>query len=86
MKHPSSTDWDNLRPHGTRYRDLAPGRWTNGTYVVDGSVVGTCEQDAFGRGYWAYGCMSSWQDTKLGLHKRESQAHHAVEKWVKNNQ
>ena len=62
-----------------------PRRWREGLYIVGGSVVGTVNEDAFGRGYWARGCMSDWQDTDLGLHQRESAARHAVEQWVKDN-
>jgi hypothetical protein len=73
------------RPRGKKIT-RTPRRWMNGTYVVGGSVCGTVDKDAFDRGWWAYGCMSDWQDTKLGLHERESTARHAVEQWVKDNE
>lgn len=59
-----------------------PYRWMYGQYVLDGSVVGTIHEDPCGRGYWASGCMSDWQDTNLGLHHSEAQACNAVELWV----
>lgn len=58
-------------------------RWSHGTLVLDGSVVGVVEPDAFNRGWWAYGCEEDWQDTKLGLHDTERKAQKAVADWVK---
>jgi hypothetical protein len=63
-----------------------PRRWTHDSYVLDGSIVGCVTKDAFGRGWWAYGCMTDWQDADLGLHDSESKARHAVEQWVKDNE
>jgi hypothetical protein len=57
-------------------------RWDANAYVVDGSVVGTVMEDPFRRGWWAYGCLEDWEDTKLGLHDEESQARKRVEQWV----
>jgi hypothetical protein len=62
-----------------------PRRWRDDQYIVDGCVVGTVDEDAFNRGWWAYGCMSDWRDTKLGLHNSKSSACNAVEQWVKDN-
>jgi hypothetical protein len=63
-----------------------PRRWSNDTYIVDGAIVGTTTKDAFGRGWWAHGCLSEWQDTDLGLCDSESKARHKVEQWVKDNE
>lgn len=62
-----------------------PRRWTNDTYVVDNSIVGVVTEDAFKRGWWAYGCLEEWEDTRLGLYDRETQARNAVEQWVKDH-
>ena len=60
-------------------------RWMHDQYVLDNSVVGTVDQDSFGRGWWAYGCLDDWQDVKLGLHDKETQARKEVERWVREN-
>lgn len=63
-----------------------PRRWSNGTYIVDNTIVGTVMEDAFNRGWWAHGCLDDWQDVALHLHDSESKARHSVEQWVKDNE
>ena len=50
--------------------------------VCGNTIVGSVEKDAFGRGWWAYGCDFGWQDVKLGLHDTEARAKRAVSQWV----
>ncbi len=57
------------------------GRWMNGTFVLDHSVVGTVLQGATGH-WFAYGCLDDWEDTRLGAHDSEDDARKAVEDWV----
>lgn len=61
------------------------GRWSHDTYILGDSVVGVIEEDAFGRGWWAYGCEDDWQDTNLGLHESKRQAKQRVEGWVNSH-
>jgi hypothetical protein len=58
------------------------GRWTAGTLVLEGSVVGTVSEGASGD-WFAYGCLNDWEDIKLGSHETEDEAREAVEAWVK---
>lgn len=60
------------------------GRWRAGAFIVDGSVVGTAMKGAGGE-WFAYGCMSDWEDTPLGSFGTEQEAHRRVEYWVKDN-
>lgn len=62
----------------------ATKRWMNGTLVIDNTVVGTIQPDAFKRGWWAHGCDADWEDVKLGLHSTEAKAKKSVEDWVKS--
>lgn len=61
------------------------GRWQHGTYIVGQTIVGIVQEDPFERGWWAYGCLSDWQDTPLGMHSTKLKAEQAVEGWVRNN-
>lgn len=59
-------------------------RWQNGTYILDNSIVGVIEEDAFGRKlWWAFGCDVDWADVRLGSYDTEHKAKRAVEAWVK---
>lgn len=62
---------------------MPKGRWMNGTFVLDGSVVGTVQQGASGS-WFAYGCLSDWEDTPLRSFPTEGKAKKAVESWVKD--
>ncbi len=55
-----------------------------GTYVLDGSVVGTVQEGASGD-WFAYGCLSDWEDTPLRSWPTEDKAKKAVEDWVEEN-
>lgn len=63
-------------------RKIATG-WLGEQYMQNGSIVGTYSRDAFDRGWWAYGCLSDWEDTKLGLHATEAKARKAIRDWVR---
>ena len=56
----------------------------NGTFVLNGSVVGTVNKGASGD-WFAYGCMSDWEDTHLGSFKSETNARARVEAWVEEH-
>ena len=57
-------------------------RWVDGLFLVGSTVVGVVNTDAFGHGWWAYGCLEDWEDVELGHHRTEEAAKAAVEKWV----
>lgn len=59
-------------------------KWDRDLRIIGETVVGSIEK--LDRGDWyAYGCMSDWQDTDLGSHKSERAAKRAVERWVAEN-
>jgi len=60
------------------------GRWTNRTFVVGGSVVGTVSKGASGN-WFAYGCALDWEDTPLHSFQTEDEAKKAVETWVEEH-
>ena len=60
------------------------GRWSNGTYVLDNSVVGTVMQGASGD-WFAHGCLDDWEDVNLRSYSTEEEAQEAVEQWVKEH-
>ena len=63
---------------------MAKPRWrADGTYVWNGSVVGTVSKGASGV-YFGYGCMDDWQDSPLGSFENILFAMNAVQEWVKN--
>ncbi len=57
------------------------GRWSNNTYIVKGTVVGTISD--VGSHWYAYGCMNDWEDTDLGSHPSIGAAKREVENWVR---
>jgi hypothetical protein len=60
-------------------------RWSNGILTMDNTVVGTAHKGAgLDADWFAYGCLSDWEDTPLGSHKTEADAKRAVEKWVED--
>lgn len=48
------------------------------------TIVGMVEESA-GKNWFAYGCMTDWQDTQLGVHLTERKAKDAVQDWVEEN-
>ena len=69
--------------HTPRKRKTRSGFWMGDTYILDHSVVACVSEDAFGRGFWAYGCDLDWQDSPLGMHPTRSKAERAAQAWVK---
>lgn len=60
-------------------------RWTaDDVLILNNSAVGNVNECTNGE-YSAYGMMSDWEDTKLGLYKTKNQAKKAVEDWVMEN-
>ncbi len=57
------------------------GRWLAGTFVLDGSVVGTVQEGGNDR-WFAYGCLEDWEDVNLSSFQSEDEAKQAVEHWV----
>lgn len=61
-------------------------RWNiDGTYVVNGSVVGTISKGASGD-YFAYGCLQEWSDVQLGNFTTKLSAMEAVQEWVRDHE
>lgn len=61
---------------------MSKPRWMHDQLVIDNTVIGCVEEDAFGRGWWAYGCMEDWQDTPLGMQRTQAQARKRVKEWA----
>lgn len=61
------------------------GRWKGDLYVLDGSIVGTV-QKMNSENWFAYGCMTDWEDTKIGIGSTREKAKQYVEEWVEENQ
>lgn len=60
------------------------GRWSNGIYSLNNTVVGTVLESP--NGYWyAHGCMDDWEDVNLGAHNSEEDAKKKVESWVEEH-
>ncbi len=61
------------------------GIWQNGLYVLpDRTIVGSIERHFAHDDVWyAYGCLSDWQDTNLGVHNTAHKAKAAVQSWVR---
>jgi hypothetical protein len=59
------------------------GRWRSGTYIVNGSIVGTVQRGA-GGDWFAFVCLDDWEDINLRSHATETLAKQAVEEWVES--
>jgi hypothetical protein len=64
---------------------MAKPKWKGDLYILDGSIVGVVEQGAVSGSWWAYGCLSDWQDTNLSSHGTVTAAKKAVKNWVEAN-
>lgn len=60
-------------------------RWASGILTMDNTVVGNVNRGAGLDGQWfAYGCLSDWEDTPLGNFATEDEAKRVVENWVED--